>query len=157
MSEPDSEHSDEDAIEVNLDLTGSCSRKVDPLATFSYVSHLELIEVLRKRYDQLNDPYGPHNTINPSVIDRFKGDASPFRLMLAELVDATVEYPVLIARGDAHYRIHKDLKLNPTTLDIFVLTLPNGEISYNHVLDDLRNFPNAENEILKREIERKAK
>lgn len=143
--------------ELNFDTAGRVERVVPHSATLQFVTVLELIALLSKRLAQINDFSNPHSQIDPDVVARLGEGAGLYQLLLAEVADETIDYPVEIMRGHGpnakSCRLHKDLRLEPAILDYFVLADETGRVSYNSVEYDLANNAHAPTLALARDIE----
>ena len=67
--------------------------------------------LLRNRMAQINDVNSPNGSINPRVIERLGESASLQSLLVAEILDPEVEYPLAILRGGVPKRLHHDLQV----------------------------------------------
>lgn len=139
--------------ELNVDPSGSVERRVETGATLCFVTVLEIVALLVHRTAQLDALEGPAATIDPRIVRRLGGGASVLNLMLAEILDPQVEYPLAIVRGGTPLRLHHDLKVIPEIVDWVVLSTEKGEVSYDPVVEDLRRRPGASLSSLEREIE----
>ena len=146
--------------EVNIAAAGRMSRDVDAGSTLAHVTLLELVALVNKRQEQLNDHENPHGAIAPAVQERLGREAGQTQQILAELMDAEVDFPVLVPRGTGetatHLRVHKDLELHQHVVDAFVLGDEAGRVSYNTVAHDIQVRPHAPTISMERDIQRRA-
>lgn len=138
----------------NIDTSGKIVRHVESGATPCYVTKLEMVALIIHRSRQINTPDGPFNKIHPSIVKQLGQDASLKAMLIAELLDPEIEYPVLIMRGNEPLRPNKDLMILDKFADIFVLINEDGTVSYNNVREDIYKKPNAEYISLMNEIEK---
>lgn len=142
---------------VNVEGSGSIERQVAVESTLCFMTVLELIELLRNRMAQINDVNSPNGSINPRVIERLGESASLQSLLVAEILDPEVEYPLAILRGGVPKRLHHDLQVFPEIVDKIVFHTELGEVSYDDVRDDLKRRPGAQNVSMQRDLEELAK
>jgi hypothetical protein len=147
---PDSDRDDADShdggsVASDGDAAGALERTIAPGSTLEFVTRLEIVELLRSRMIQINDPEGKHNEFSPRVIDRLGAGASEMAMLLAELLDPGWEYPLQIKRGAARLRLHRDLIVIDEIVDIVVMHTQTGETSFDSIREDIRERPTAEN------------
>jgi hypothetical protein len=152
MDVSDDEYIVDDLDVRNIDISGLIDRIPDTGATLCFVTYLEIVKLLIVRKEQIDDISGKYNRIAPSVVDRCGENASLLVLLLAELMDPSIEYPLLVERGGNYLAVHKDLKLLDPILDMIVLTNENGEVSFNSVRTDILEKPGAENVSMLKDI-----
>lgn len=132
-------------IPLNTAMNGYSERNVTLGSTIGFVTVIEVIALLSERHRQINDVKGNYTSINPKSIERCGKDADMFVLMIDEISDPTIDYPLHIVRDKTRLRIHKDLILYKWVLDKFVTTDETGKVSFNHIMDDCHNNHNADN------------
>jgi hypothetical protein len=128
----------------NIDPSGRRERSIRAESTLCFVTQLEALELLIRRKKQLENLTGKYNQIDPRIINKVGKNASILVLMLAEILDREVEYPLLIKRGDKFLRLHKDLLVIPAIVDIVVLSDETGNVSFDPIEYDIENRPDAE-------------
>ena len=139
-------YDDEEVVEDNqtdVEEVGKTSYVPTSQDTLDFVTIPELLKLLSTRYNQLSSS-GSLSMISPKILEKYGEDADIIALLIAEISDETIEYPLAVMRGNMPYRIHFDLKISKSVLDIIILTNENGHVSYNFVLDDIKNNPKSE-------------
>lgn len=137
----------------NLWVYDGKDREIDYRHTLMIVTTNELIKLVITRHSQINDPNSEHRFISKKILDEYGSSAPLLTLILAEIADETIDYPLTIERGSKQMRLHKDLVLLERTLDIFVMLRNDGSISYDSVLEDLKNRPHAEIQAQREDLE----
>jgi len=142
----------DNGMDINIERSGKTERNVRTEDTLCYVTYIEILGLLIKRKEQLDDPDGKYNEIHPSVVARVGASAPILVMMLAEIMDKNVKYPLAIKRGDNYLKIHEDLEVYNSQLDIVVLMNARGEVSFNSVAEDIDRCPDAANQVIKDDI-----
>lgn len=156
MQEDEEDRTEEERL--NIDVSGRRAREVDEGATLEFVTILEIIALLVGRLTQLNDYNSPHSTVDERAVKKLGPGAGLYHLLLAELSDPTIEYPVLVPRGsgtkEKACRVHADLAVREADIDMFVLPDDEGKVSYNSVNEELDKNPCAPSISMERDIKR---
>ena len=128
----------EDEILANVNFSGVDTRVIEHGATLEFVTYLEIERLVVERMKQLDDPKSPHNAIAKQVLERYGAGVDRVSLLLAEILDESVKYPLRIVRGKKSLEIHKDLVVLPDIVNVFVLSKgTDGSVSYDNILDDM--------------------
>jgi hypothetical protein len=139
--------------ETNLDLKGLHDRVISHEDRLDFVTRLEIEALLMKRMEMLNDPTSPYNTIHPKIVGCHSADADLLMMLIAELLDDTIVYPIAIVCGDTSLLIHKDLKVHPGIVDIMVGSTATGGVSYDSISDIIKNKIPSATTLVELEIE----
>jgi hypothetical protein len=138
--------------EESMGAGGRIDRPVNPESTLDFVTKVEIIEVLRRRMEQIDDPTGEHNRFCPEVVEALGGAPSIMAALVAELLWKGWEYPLRIVRGGTAMRLHKDLEVIEEIVDIVVMHNDKGETSFNPIRADLDTRPGAEDLCMEADI-----
>lgn len=144
----------EETTILNVEFAGVDTRVIAWGATLQFVTYLELERLVIERLKQLNDPHSPHNVIAPQILEKHGLAVDCVSLLLAEIMDPTLDYPLRIVRGGHALRIHKDLLVLPELVNTFVLSKPDGSVSYDTFVDDMENGFFSEIERTKGELDK---
>jgi hypothetical protein len=142
-----------ESVMSDLEAGNRIDRKVIAGNTLDFVTKLEVIELLRRRKAQINDPEGKHNQYCPAVVEELGGAPSEMAALVSELLWKGWEYPLVIMRGDRPMRLHHDLEVIEEIVNIIVLHTETGETSYDTLRDDLKTRPGAEDLCIGADIE----
>jgi hypothetical protein len=154
MADSDNESLHSGAGSDDNQMHGFNNRNIDVGNTLSFVTHLEITQLLIKRMEQLNDPVGKFNQISQKIIVEYGSDTGLLKLMIAELMDSSIEYPLMLKRGSSWVKIHTDVEVFDEMIDMIVLTTETGEVSFNSVAEDLSLRPGSEHIAMLRDLER---
>lgn len=150
----DGEHLDGAPDVGNVDVGGSAVWTCFYGATVNFLYPLELLAVLVHRHGQLCAEGGPYSTIHPRVVERLGEGAGYLALLLAEVADPEIDYPVTVRRGAVQLRLHKHLEVLDWVLDYFVLETESGSVSYDTVQSDIANRPCASSVAMSEDLRR---
>lgn len=130
--------------------------KVRSENTLRIATDIEVLALMKERIKQLSAPeVGPLNPpMSQRVLNIVGTSADIIRMITLELSDPTVDFPVLIKRGEKYLRPHKDVYILRKSLDFSFLPDSSAGISFEDNIIASASAPSIKTDLIKKNAER---
>jgi hypothetical protein len=176
MDENETENNESYDEESSLDLSNINTYVSDVQDTAQFAVLYEVLELVNRRHETLSRKDNPIH-INPKVLDRLgksKDNIDILLLIIAELSDSTIDFPVGIVRNQVVYdekgepkmdkcgkivhspiqlRPHKDIHIRKDLIDKIILIRNDGRPSYETTEVTLNKYPSARSKCIEHDIQ----